>query len=202
VAEGFSKNFDLPVDVVIAVGRGNYSPFYDPRNHTINLSYGFVDQTARILQSAGVVRTQRDLGTQLAAIDSFILVHELGHAFVDLFELPITGREEDAVDGMATVFFTEEVPKGDEYAFYAARFFALLQDVQGDPTPAQYQDEHSLSIQRFYDIVCSIAGSSPQRMRTVARLGILSRHRLVRCPAEYEQKSTAWKTLLEPYLRE
>jgi hypothetical protein len=39
-------------------------------------------------------------------------------------------------------------------------------------------------------------------MRDVARLGILARSRLVRCPAEYEQKSSAWKTLLEPYLRE
>jgi hypothetical protein len=201
IAEGFTQSFALPTDLQINVVRGNVSPYYDPRSRTVFLSYGFVDDTAAILQEAGVVRNQSDLGRQLASIDSFILVHELGHAFVDVFNLPITGREEDAVDGMATVFFTDEVENGPEYAFYAARFFALLQKVQGRPSVGQFQDEHSLSIQRFYDITCAIAGSSPRAMAKFASVGIFDRDRLARCPDEYEQKSSAWKTLLDPYLR-
>src|SRR5690606_8864339 len=39
---------------------------------------------------------QADRETVLIGTTMFILFHELGHGFVDLFQLPITGREEDA----------------------------------------------------------------------------------------------------------
>ena len=201
VAKGFTKSFKLPEDLAIRAKRGDVSPFYDPSDKSITWGYGFVDQIARILQQAGVVKNQDDLGKQLASITSFITVHEMGHAFVDVFELPITGREEDAVDGLATVFFTDAVENGAEYAFYAARFFGLLQDVQGAPDARQFQDEHSLSVQRFYDILCGIAGSGEENLEKVASLGVLGQDRLPRCPAEYQQKSRAWKTLLKPHVR-
>lgn len=202
VAEGFSKNFAFPVDVAIDVNRGDASPFYDPSTKTVNLSYGFVNETAGIIRHGEPHISDAEFGKQMAAIDGFILVHELGHMFVDVFEIPITGREEDAVDGMATVFFTDAVPNGLEYAFDAARFFRFLQDFQGKPDVRQFQDEHGLSIQRAYDIVCSVAGASEASMRAVAQLGILSSERLQRCPAEYQQKSRSWKALLQPHLRQ
>jgi hypothetical protein len=201
IADGFTKRFKLPADVTITVKRGTASPFYDPGTHTITWTYGFVEQIARILRGAHVVKSDEDLGRQLASITSFITLHEIGHAFVDLYDLPIAGREEDAVDGLATVFLTGSVKGGAEYAFYAARFLRLLQDVQGTPDVAQFQDEHSLSIQRSDDILCSIAGASDANLRQVASFGVLSRARLARCPAEYQRKAGAWKTLLAPHVR-
>lgn len=201
VAEGFSKNFAFPVDVSINVHRGEGSPHYDPSTKTVNLFYSFIDETARIIRRGQPNIADREFGKQLAAVDAFILVHELGHMFVDVFDIPITGREEDAVDGMATVFFTDAVPNGLEYAFDAARFFKLLQDVQGAPDLRQFQDEHGLSIQRAFDIVCSVAGASEESMQRIAQLGILSEQRLQRCPAEYQQKSRSWTQLLRPHLR-
>jgi Putative metallopeptidase len=201
IADGFTKSFKLPADVTIAVERGTDAPSYDPDTHTITWTYGFVEQIARILRGAHVVRSDEDLGRQLASITSFITLHEIGHAFVDLYDLPIAGREEDAVDGLATVFLTGSVKGGAEYAFYAARFLRLLQGVEGTPNVAQFQDEHSLSIQRSADILCSIAGASDENMRHVASFGVLSRARLARCPAEYQRKAAAWKTLLAPHVR-
>ncbi|MEA2170938.1 MAG: hypothetical protein QOF76_4238 [Solirubrobacteraceae bacterium] len=201
IADGFSKNFKLPVDVEIHVTGGDGSPFYDPQTHSITLYYDFVNLTADILKQGEPGITQNELGKQWAAVDDFIFIHEMGHAFVDLFDIPITGREEDAVDGMATVFFTDDVPGGAEYAFDAARFFGLLQDVQGSPDATQFADEHSLSVQRAYDIACAVAGSSEETMQQIAALNILPKERLARCPAEYEQKSKAWKVLLKPHLR-
>jgi hypothetical protein len=32
----------------------------------------------------------------------FVLLHELGHGFVDLYNMPVLGREEDAADRFAT----------------------------------------------------------------------------------------------------
>ena len=201
VAEGFSQNFVFPVDLTIHVSSGEGSPYYDPSTRTVTLFYGFATTTARILKTSQPGLTGSELGAQWAAVNDFILIHELGHAFVDVFDLPITGREEDAVDGLATVFFTDDVPGGADYAFDAARFFHFLQQVQGEPDADQFQDEHSLSVQRSYDIACSVAGSSAATMRQIARMGILSPARLQRCPAEYQQKSHAWNVLLQPYIR-
>jgi len=202
VAAGFSKNFAFPVDVTIHVHGGEEgSPNYDPSTKTVNLYYSFVDQTGAIIRRGQPNIADREFGKQLAAVDAFILVHELGHMFVDVFEIPITGREEDAVDGMATTFFTDAVPNGLEYAFDAARFFKELQEVQGAPDVHQFQDEHGLSIQRAYDIVCSVAGATQKSMQRIAQLQILSPRRLQRCPAEHRQKSRAWTTLLRPHLR-
>jgi hypothetical protein len=201
VAKGFSDTFAFPRDVRIDVHSGNGSPHYDPSTKTVSLYYGFVDQTAAILRAGQPKLSEDELGKQLAAVDGFILVHELGHLFVDVFEIPITGREEDAVDGMATVFFTDAVPNGLEYAFDAARFFKFMQDHQGAPSVRQFQDEHSLSIQRAFDIVCSVAGASDESLQQVAQLDILPPERLQRCPAEYRQKSRAWTTLLKAHVR-
>jgi hypothetical protein len=203
VAAGFSKNFKFPVDVAIHVhGNGeNGSPFYDPSTKTVNLFYSFVDETAGIIRQDQPKITDEEFGKQIAAVDAFILIHELGHMFVDVFEIPITGREEDAVDGMATIFFTDSVENGLDYAFDAARFFKALQGVQGAPDVSQFQDEHGLSIVRAFDIVCSIAGHDETAMQQVGQLEILSPQRLQRCPREYQQKSRAWKILLKPHLR-
>lgn len=200
VAAGFSKRFVLPQDIRIAVVDGTVAPHYDPRTRTVTLSYGLVDQIARLLRRGRPGISDDEFGRELASINGFILVHELGHAFVDLFELPITGREEDAVDGLATVFLVDAVQGGDEYAFNAARFFKMLSGVRRVDASSFY-DEHSLDAQRAYDIVCTIAGSSTERLAHVRRLGILPDRRLQRCPGEYRQKTRAWRSLLAPHLR-
>jgi hypothetical protein len=201
VAKGFTKSIKLRKDLTIHARSGNEGPYYDPSTKTVNLSYGFVDTTAAILKKGQPGITDEEFGKQWAAVDAFILIHELAHSFVDTLEIPITGREEDAVDGLATVFLTDAVANGAEYAFDAARFFNLLQDAQGAPNVRQYQDEHSLSVQRSFDIVCAVAGSSQETMAQIERLDILPPERLQRCPAEYAQKSRSWKILLKPHLR-
>ena len=202
IAEGFSDNFEFPEELAIVATSGEGSPHYDPATKTITLYYDFAALTKKIIQASQPNITDNELGKQWASVNDFILVHELGHAFVDVFDIPITGREEDAVDGMATFFFTDAVEHGPEYAFAAAHFFGALQDFQGEPDLAQFTDEHSLSIQRYADIACKVAGSSGETMEIIQGMGVLPDTRLQRCPAEYEQMSKAWSTLLKPLLRE
>jgi hypothetical protein len=203
IADGFSQNFNLPVDLTINVTNGDGSPHYDPSTKTVTVYYDFANLTANILKSGDPKMDDTELGTEWAAVNDFVLIHELGHAFVDVFDIPITGREEDSVDGLATYFFTDQIPdgKGAAYAFDAANFFSELQGVQGEPDMTQFQDEHSLSVQRAFDIACKVAGSSDELMQEFAQKGYLGEARLQRCPAEYEQNAKAWSTLLKPHLR-
>ena len=201
IAQGFTRSFRLPANITIHSVSGDVGPNYDPQTRTVTLSYGFVDFEAGVLRRANPGITDYHLGGKLAAVDAFIITHEMGHAFVDLYQLPITGKEEDAVDALAAVFLTQFVNHGDQYAFEAADFFHTLAQDKRHYSESDFFDEHSLDAQRAYEIVCWIAGSSEQDYKNIARTGILSTQRLQRCPAEYEQKVKAWFTLLRPYAR-
>lgn len=202
VAAGFTKSFKLPRDIEIRVVNGTEGPYYDPAEKAITYSYGFADYVARVLLTnfPGLEDAQGELGKQWAAINDFILIHEWAHALIDVYELPVLGREEDAADALATVFMTDFVDGGAEYAFDAARFFDALSARQRKLAPADYWDEHSLDKQRAYTIVCQIAGADEHDYKVIEQAGILGPERLRRCPSEYQQKAESWKRLLRPHL--
>ena len=60
------------------------------------------------------VEAERDEAVAGAFI--FVFFHELGHALIDVYELPITGREEDAVDQLSTWILTDGTDDGELYS--------------------------------------------------------------------------------------
>lgn len=203
VAAGFTKSFKLPANLKVHVVNGLVGPNYNPQAKTLTLSYGFVEYTAAVLKrNFPQLRTDdSEFGKELAAVDAFILVHEFGHAFIDLFDIPVLGKEEDAADAIAAVFLTRAVKGGAEYAFDAAKFFDALSGRQRTLAPSDYWDSHSLDKQRAYSIVCWIAGSSEAAFNEVAKLGVLGKDRLQSCPAEYRQKVRSVEGALRKHAR-
>jgi hypothetical protein len=134
-------------------------------------------------------------------VDAFLLEHEFGHALIDVYNIPILGKEEDAADSIAAVLLLQS-PQGDRLAFSAAQFWAAFSQRQSPPAIVDYADEHSLDLQRADDIACEIAGSSPQRMKEVRQLHILPAARLAGCPHEYQQKVLSLKQVLDPHLKQ
>lgn len=200
IAKRFSEEFVIPEQLKINVVSGEEGPNYNPSTQTITLSYGFAELTGNIIAEAQSDLTPEQFGTSWAAVNDFILIHELAHAFVDVMDISVLGgKEEDVADGMATYFFTDEVAGGDQYAFEAAKFFAALQDLQGVPDATQYANEHSLSIVRATDIACKVAGKSRQNLEYIGSLGVMSAARLQRCPDEYEQLSSSWEETLKDH---
>jgi len=203
IASGLTHSFKLPTSLEIHVVKASVGPHYDPQTKTITLSYPFVNYTAGVLAQnfPGLRRDQREFGRELAAVDGFILMHEFGHALIDVFSLPVLGKEEDAADSVATVFLTTSVKNGAQYAFDAAKFFHGLSTRQRKHAPSAYWDEHSLDEQRAFSIVCWIAGSSQENFQSISKLQLLGRARLQSCPAEYQQKVHSWATLLSSHVR-
>ena len=126
-----------------------------------------------------------------------MLFHELGHALVDQWGIPVLGREEDAVDAFSTIFMTEIVKKG-EFALAGADFFYYLAS-SGHLKEVDFADEHSLDKQRAYSIACWVYGSNPQQFTSLKK--VLPAERRVRCPDEYRRLKKAWFRLLKPHLR-
>jgi hypothetical protein len=128
----------------------------------------------------------------------FTTLHEVGHALVSVLELPITGREEDAVDQLAALILVDGSDEGDVAAINGVRGLPddeLLDDLA-------FADEHALNGQRFFNVLCLVYGQNPEAHPEWTRDGTLPEERAERCPEEYGQTRAAWQQLLRPYLRD
>lgn len=155
-----------------------------------------------------VVRRELDGSKELkprramALAMQFVLAHEMGHAIVDQLRIPVTGREEDAVDGFAAYMLADNPRFGPLSVIAAAMFFDGIATAPRDLKPSHFADEHSLLQQRVYQFMCWVYGSHPRRFRALVGRDLLPRERAVRCPAEWRQLNRSWSRLLAPHAKE
>lgn len=133
----------------------------------------------------------------------FTLYHEFGHALIDKLEIPVLGREEDAVDSLAVLMMLPDGddPDADALILAAADGYAMAHD-QAEPDDLAFWDEHSLDIQRYAAVNCLIFGSDPDGFAELARIVEMPDEQQERCPGIYEQTYDSWVALLDPYFRE
>lgn len=115
---------------------------------------------------------------------AFTLFHEQGHALVSELDLPVLGREEDAVDRMATVFLAED---GD-----SENTEFLIQAMEGWFLSGDAMDEKS--------IACLLYGSSPKKFESVADEVDLPEDRRESCIEEFALAAQDFDTLIEPHI--
>jgi len=179
---------------------GTVNAFYDPKNSRIILCYEFIGYLAKMFKP--MFKTDQEMGTAVIGATLFAFLHELGHALRHQLDLPVTGKEEDAVDQLATLILISGGDQGVEAALSGAYWF-LLQGARAGENDARklpFWDEHSLDQQRFYNIACLIYGSNPAKYEYLTKQNILPVQRAARCQSEYQNISKAWTKLLEPHM--
>ena len=201
--KALNETLILPSDVAVTLREcGEINAFYEPDAKRISMCYELVGYFAEMfLADAETEEDAETAGVAVAGATLFIFFHEAGHALIDLFDLPVTGKEEDAVDQLATLILLEAGPEGEDAALDAASSF-LTEDEEISEEEMAFWDEHSLDEQRFYNVICWIYGKSPKDFQDLVEDGSLPAERAERCPAEYEKMSGAWDTLLAPYVKE
>jgi hypothetical protein len=196
IARGLNATLKFPVDLPVAhVACGEPNAFYDPTKQKLSLCYELLTAIATVAYDPGVSDTE--IAERIVGTWMFVFFHELGHGLIDLYELPVVGREEDAVDDFSTLLL---IDMGlTSYAIRAAEYWAATD--QGVTSPLAFADEHSLNAQRFFSILCLVYGSDPKQYRELVTKGVLPEERAVRCPAEWQAKRSAWDQLLEPWMK-
>ncbi|MDO9335814.1 MAG: DUF4344 domain-containing metallopeptidase [Caulobacter sp.] len=129
----------------------------------------------------------------------FVILHELGHGLVDLYDLPVLGREEDAADRFATFWMSPDDQGEDGTDAVAAMEWWMASAKQSGASREQlpWWDEHGMDEQRAYQIACLLYGRSPDAFGPLAgRLGIPERRRMG-CQLEAAQNSASWSHLLK-----
>ena len=131
----------------------------------------------------------------------FAVYHEFGHALIDLLRLPVIGREEDAVDGLAAILMIPERPD----MLRDALIVAVADGWQAQSASAagrrkrHYWGKHALDEQRHFAIVCLMVGSDQEGFYTYAIDAGLPEQRIATCPEDFSNTKTGWQRLLEPH---
>jgi hypothetical protein len=154
----------------------------------------------KLFKSTG--KTDQEAYDKMFDAIRFAFLHELGHALIDAYQLPVIGNEEDAADRCSSyICLTELGDEGVRAVLAAADAFAI-ESKGKSPNSRSMADEHLLQEQRFYNTLCMIYGSDINKYDFIARDGYLPRERAVRCPNEFQRTVQSWSSLFEPWRKE
>lgn len=179
---------------------GEDNAFYDADNGVIELCYEMVAASAEQFESDG--DDAEDAFWYALNTAVFFFHHEVGHALIDLYDLPITGREEDAVDELAALTLIDGWEDGAYAVLSAADSFfisGMEEEAESDPEDLPFWDEHAFDLQRFYSIACLVYGSDPEEMADLIDDGSVPEERAEICVEEFAQKRESWRRILEPH---
>jgi len=171
---------------------------YDPETRSLTICYQIIDEYYELFGRKIKDKTKLDDAVRGAVAATFF--HELGHGLVDAWKLPITGREEDAVDQLSTLVLIRNTKNGEQMALDGALSFKLYADL-GRGQPQIFWDEHSMDEQRFYDTICLIYGHAPDKYSYLVSNGTLPEERAELCREDYPKVERAWLQLLSPFVK-
>jgi len=190
----------------VAAECGEFGAFYRPAEARVVLCYETLRTLyERGLEQAGLAGVGEDHALRYVLANvRFIVLHETGHALVHLLDLPVTGRQEDAVDQLAAILMLrfaglDETPAEVIGNLRMAANW-LLSRSTGAYDLYAYADEHGLGEQRYFNLQCLVYGTDPEGFADIVDDGDLTPERARGCPRETRMASRAWVRLLLPHL--
>jgi hypothetical protein len=184
---------------------------------------GFLLFAALILGAfAGSVRTEGSLAKEITDVQreeilrefvlanvEFTLLHEIGHALIHQFPIPVFGQEEDAADQIATTFMIVrhntdvDLAAINKLLMVSSEWLSEWENEEEGPEPNAHAfwDNHSLAIQRFYNVNCLLFGSNPDELSFLFDTKMLPAERGFGCEQAYVQAFEANFWLLDTFGR-
>ena len=214
VADDVNASLELPSDIAL-VGEqcGTANASWNSTERRVKVCYELADLNLRLFEAdpdhEQAHPGHRDTDPAQAAINATIgtFFHELGHAVISLYDLPVTGREEDVADQLAAFAILEpqdllkQFPNAAGVAGDYALMFKLWAAQSEGVSRTDFAAAHSLNQTRMFNLKCWIYGSDPAAHADMVEDGRLPADRAAGCPEEYQRLSRAWYKLLAPHLR-
>lgn len=205
LADGITSSMKLPYDIPL-IGKqcGTANAYWSPDAKSVTICYEDAADAVDIYTKAG------DPDPKASAINSEIATfyHETGHMVIDIYDLPVTGREEDVADQLAAYTLLAPGPDGkiDPESVQAVKDFArefkgYSEQKGGEIDEGQLADVHTLDLARMYNLECWVYGADPKGNADLVSSGALPQDRADGCEDEYTKLSSSWDTLLGPYLK-
>jgi peptidoglycan hydrolase-like protein with peptidoglycan-binding domain len=181
--------------------------FYDKENGAVFLCYEMIDSLLQMGEALSKGASDPKALTIEFVRDNlrFILLHESGHALIDLLDLPAVGREEDSVDQLAAVLLLSHADDSEtkndiaRVLQLASVWFKVNSQSSSAPDVASFADEHSLDAQRYFNLLCMVYGLDPENNGSIVENGMLPKERAARCPDEASKINRSWARLILPH---
>jgi hypothetical protein len=132
------------------------------------------------------------------------LLHEIGHLFVDQLDLPVLGKEEDAVDTFATLTMLSEGTPASLQALVDTVdgwIYSEKQAPRRGYSNSDFYGMHSLDVQRSFAMACLMVAHDYEEFTWFAtRVGI-PHNRQESCVEDLRLAHHGWDSVLAPHGR-
>lgn len=194
LAAALNDVFVLPARVGMRFSEcGEANAFYEPDSRIVSICLELPDAIETVLRDQYI--EEDALVEAMSGALLVVVLHEVGHALVDVLDLAVTGREEDAVDQLAAWVLIES---GETNALLGAAASYYSEEAPG---ALAFADEHSLDSQRYFNLVCWAYGADPGAGADLIEHWELPPERAGRCQDEYRRLDSAWSRLLASHIR-
>ncbi|WNG88593.1 DUF4344 domain-containing metallopeptidase [Mycobacterium sp. ITM-2016-00317] len=203
LADDINQSLALPHDVaLIGAQCDEANAYWDRAASSVTICYEDADLAEYIFAEAG------DPDPIASAVNSeyATFYHEVGHMVISLYNLPVTGREEDVADQLAAYVLLAEGEDGtiDPVSVQAVKDYARTFGAAGAERTEldndDFADVHSLDETRNINLQCWIYGADPEGNADLVG-GELPERRADGCSEEWAQLQNAWATLLDPHFK-
>ena len=192
-----NDQYKLPYNVNVSLQECNVAnAFYDEATKDLVICYELIDIFIEILYPHS--GTDEELISQLEDVIYWVFLHELGHVFIDVYNLPLLGGSEEAADQLATIVILKQGPTGVTALESVTITLIETSSAETPINTLEYWDIHSFNLQRYYDILCFIYGKDPSQFTYLVGEG-LPPDRATTCESEYNKISSSWDEVLAPY---
>lgn len=188
VADQVERGVALPDDIRVHVRSCTDGTGYIVGDDLIELCLQDVVESREAVKDSG----EEDVKGTVLGIVQGTLLHELGHALIDVRDLPVTGREEDVADQFA-VWQAIVGLKDPDIVLSDAFDYQLSEETYEQSV----DDEHGSDGQRAVNLLCWLYGSDPREWRHLVDGDPLTKYRAAQCREEWKALVYAWETLLK-----
>jgi hypothetical protein len=197
-ADQLNRALILPYDITLRTKNcGQVNALYESSDRSVTMCYELMEHFYDTFRAAG--DTERKAYDKMFDAVRFVFLHEIAHALIDTYNLPISGNEEDAADRCASFISLTELGDDGVRAVLAAASAFFNESKLNSSSRKDLADEHLLQEQRFYNSLCMLYGSNTAKYEYVVSDGMLPKERAAKCPSEYQKTVESWKSLLDPW---
>lgn len=157
--------------------------------------------TAALLASVGsAAKADTDITSFATNVATHVLYHELGHALIREFNIPVIANEEVMADSFATVWLTQKERDAAPEIIRARVMSWVYEDGKIDPIDYDFEGEHQIDIRRAFQTACLMYGADPAEWADqIAWLGIAD-HDLADCSDTAPDQIGGWAKVLAPFI--
>lgn len=202
IVDSYNEQYRLPFSVNILFQKINTpNAYYDPNEKRIYFGLEMVELIYNSLSKTYQGQELLDATTDAVV---YLLFHEVGHAMIDIYHIPVTGKEEAAADNFATYLFSTGDDRVERIALNGAQIFFNLSANNDYISEIEMADEHLLDAQRAYTIMSLLYGKDQRQYQYLITSGILPKdfRGQEMCVYEYRQLINSWSRILRPWLKE